>query len=139
LFFRSQGYVHPRYATPIVALVTQAVIASTMALSGTYDALITYVVFASFVFYALSAGAVLRLRRTAPSITRPYRAWGYPVTPIVFIGFAIWLVFNTVKETPTESAVGAGLILLGLPGYWYWGGRKSRLVSSAHEYHSHRT
>ena len=120
MFFRSQGIVHPRYATPTVALLTQGVIASALTAFGTYDQLITYVVFAQFVFYALSAGAVIKLRRTAPHVARPYRTWGYPVTPIVFIGFAIWLVFNTIVETPKDSAIGAGIVLLGLPGYWYW-------------------
>jgi basic amino acid/polyamine antiporter, APA family len=120
MFFRSQGFVHPRYATPTVALVTQGVIASILTALGTYDQLFTYVVFAQFVFYALSAGAVIRLRQTAPQVTRPYRTWGYPVTPIVFIGFAIWLVYNTIVETPKDSAIGTGLILLGLPGYYYW-------------------
>ena len=85
-----------------------------------YDQLATYVVFAQFVFYALSAGAVLRLRRKAPEIPRPYRTWGYPLTPVIFIAFAIWLVLNTIVATPKDSAIGAGLILLGLPGYFYW-------------------
>jgi len=120
MFFRSQGIVHPRYATPAVALLTQGVIASALTAFGTYDQLFTYVVFAQFVFYALSAGAVMRLRRTAPQLARPYRTWGYPVTPIVFISFAVWLVYNTIVETPKDSAIGAGIILLGLPGYWYW-------------------
>jgi amino acid transporter len=131
VFFRAQGLVHPRYGTPIVALVTQGVIASVLTLvprcvfgicspRPLYDQLATYVVFAQFVFYALSAGAVIRLRRKAPHLERPYRTWGYPVTPIVFIAFAIWLVANTIVETPKDSAIGAGLILLGLPGYYYW-------------------
>src|SRR5438105_6004911 len=120
LFFRSQAYVHPRYATPTVALLTQGAIASILTLLGTYNQLILYVVFAQFVFYALSAGAVLRLRQTAPQVARPYRTWGYPVTPLVFIAFAAWLVYNTIVETPKDSAIGAGLILLGLPGYYYW-------------------
>ena len=85
-----------------------------------YDQLATYVVFAQFVFYALSAGAVIRLRRRVPDAPRPYRTWGYPLTPIVFIVFAVWLVLNTIFETPKDSAIGAGLILLGLPGYYYW-------------------
>jgi APA family basic amino acid/polyamine antiporter len=135
-FLQSQGHLHPRYATPVVALVTQGVIASALTLvpnclsipgvfsvcsaSPLYDQLATYVVFAQFVFYALSAGAVLRLRRKAPEIPRPYRTWGYPLTPIIFIAFAIWLVLNTIVATPKDSAIGAGLILLGLPGYFYW-------------------
>ena len=124
LFFRAQGYVHPRYSTPTVALVTQAIIAAILAASGTYDALFTYVVFAEFLFYALSAGAVLRLRRSAPELPRPYRTWGFPWTPIVFIVCAALLVGSTIWNEPRESAVGAGLILLGLPGYLYWKRRR---------------
>jgi basic amino acid/polyamine antiporter, APA family len=78
------------------------------------------VVFAEFLFYALSAGAVLRLRRSAPLIARPYRTWGYPWTPIVFIACAALLVGNTIWTKPQESAIGAGLILIGLPAYLYW-------------------
>jgi len=142
-FFQSQGQLHPTYATPVVALITQGVIASALTLVPTcvsipgvfslcsprplYDQLATYVVFAQFVFYALSAGAVLRLRRKAPALPRPYRTWGYPLTPIIFIAFAIWLVINTIVATPKDSAIGAGLILVGLPGYWYW---KKRSPSS---------
>ena len=128
LFFRAQGTVHPRFATPTVALVTQGAIASVLALLGTYDKLITYVVFAQFVFYALSAAAVIRLRHTHPEVPRPYKTWGYPVTPVVFIAFAVWLVGNTIVETPRDSAVGAALILVGLPGYFYW--RKNRPIAS---------
>ncbi|MGH7673150.1 MAG: APC family permease [Gemmatimonadales bacterium] len=120
LFFRWAGTVHPRFATPMPSLLAQGAISAVLALTGKYDQLATYVIFASFVFYALSCGAVIRLRRTAPAVARPYRTWGYPVTPLVFIAFAAWLVGNTVAELPRESAVGAGLILLGLPGYWYW-------------------
>src|SRR5207237_8595008 len=82
--------------------------------------LIVCVVVAQLVFSALSAGAVIRLRHTAPQVARPYRTWGYPVTPLVFIAFAAWLVYNTIVETPKDSAIGAGLILVGLPGYYYW-------------------
>jgi basic amino acid/polyamine antiporter, APA family len=120
VFFRSQGIVHPRFATPVVALVTQGAVSAALTLTGRYDQLFTYVVFAQFVFYASSAGAVILLRRRAPQLARPYRTWGYPVTPLVFIACAVWLVANTIAESPRESAVGAGLILLGLPGYWYW-------------------
>lgn len=124
LFFRSQGIVHARYATPTVALLTQGALASVFALLGTYDTLITYIVFAQFVFYGLSAAAVIKLRRSAPDLARPYRTWGYPVTPVVFVAFAIWLVANTIVETPGESAIGVGLILVGLPGYWFWKKRR---------------
>jgi len=124
LFFRSQGTVHPRFATPVTALATQGVISAVLALTGRYDQLFTYVVFAQFLFYALGCGAVMRLRRVAPDIARPYRTWGYPVTPIVFIAFALWLVGNTIRQKPLDSAVGAGIIMVGLPGYWYWKRRR---------------
>ena len=120
LFFRAQGYVHPRFATPTIALITQAVISAVLAASGTYDALFTYVVFAEFLFYALSAGAVLRLRMRAPQLPRPYRTWGYPWTPIVFILCAALLVGTTIWKKPRDSSIGAGLILIGLPAYVYW-------------------
>ena len=136
VFFPSQGRVHPRYATPVVALLTQGVIASALTLVPNcltipgvfslcsprplYDQLATYVVFAQFVFYALSCAAVIKLRRTARDLPRPYRTWGYPLTPIIFIAFALWLVANTIVATPKDSLIGAGLILVGLPGYYYW-------------------
>src|SRR5438552_4373735 len=120
LVFRSQAYVHPRFGTPTVALVTQGIVAVALTAFGTYDLLFTCVVFAEFLFYALSARAVIKLLRAAPLGARPSRTWCLPATPIIFIGFAIWLVYNTIVETPKYSAIGAGLILLGLPGYYYW-------------------
>lgn len=122
-FFAWAGRVHPRWATPVTALVVQGAISVALLFTGTYEQLATYVVFASFVFYGMSCAAVIRLRRTRPDLPRPYRAWGYPVTPLVFIGFAAWLVGNTVAEAPRDAAIGAGIILAGLPGYWYWKGK----------------
>ena len=60
------------------------------------------------------------MKTTEPDLPRPYRAWGYPATPVVFIAFALYLVADTILQTPRESAVGAGLVLMGLPAYWYW-------------------
>ena len=119
-FFAWAGRVHPRWATPVIALVVQGAISVALLFTGTYEQLATYVVFASFVFYGMSSAAVIRLRRTRPDLPRPYRAWGYPVTPLVFIGFAAWLVGNTIAEAPRDAAIGAGIILAGLPGYFYW-------------------
>lgn len=119
-FFAWAGIVSPRYGTPVAALIAQGGIAGALTLSGSYDQLATYVVFASFLFYAMSAAAVIRLRRKAPQLARPYRAWGYPVTPLIFIAFAAWLVGNTIAEQPRDAAIGAALIALGLPGYFWW-------------------
>jgi amino acid transporter len=119
-FFPWAGRVHPTLGTPVPALLAQGLVAAALALTGTYEELFTYVVFASWVFYALGCAAVLRLRRTKPDLPRPYRAWGYPVTPLVFIGFAAWLVGSAIVETPREAAVGVIIVAAGLPGYWYW-------------------
>ena len=134
LFFQWAARVDRRFDTPLLALVAQGVLSAVLALSGTYQQLITYVVFASWLFYAMSAAAVIRLRHKAPGLARPYRAWGYPVTPIVFIGFATWLVGMTIVETPMESAIGAGIVLAGVPAYWYWarrdeGGERRRVMT----------
>jgi len=120
VMFRAIGWVHPRWRTPVTSLVVQAAIAITLALSGDYEKLAGYVIFASFLFYALGCGAVVRLRHTRPDLPRPYRTWGYPVTPIVFIAFATWLTVNSIVEAPRDAAVGAGLIAAGLPFYLYW-------------------
>src|SRR2546427_12896778 len=113
------GDVHPQFLTPVNSLVVQALIAIALALSGTYDQLFTYVIFGEFVFYALACGAVIRLRTQAAALPRPYRAWGYPLTPIVFIAFATWLVGKTIPEQPPESAVGLASTPPGRAGAWW--------------------
>jgi APA family basic amino acid/polyamine antiporter len=120
LFFKSMAEVNAKFRTPLVALIIQGVWACTLTLSGTYDQLYTYVVFASWLFYAMSCGAVIILRRKAPQMARPYKTWGYPVVPVVFILFAVWLMANTIIEAPRDAAIGAGIIALGLPLYYYW-------------------
>jgi APA family basic amino acid/polyamine antiporter len=122
LMFRWIGGVHPRFLTPVPSLLVQGVISCLLALSGTYDQLFTYVIFTEFLFYAAMCAAVIRLRRRAPELPRPYRAWGYPFTPLAFIAFAIWLVYNTVIEKPIDSLVGAAILAAGLPLYFYWKG-----------------
>ncbi len=124
--------VHPRFVTPVPSLVAQGVVAIALtwistepSWKNTYHRLFTYVVLAEFVFYAMSCGAVLLLRRRAPDLPRPYRAWGCPVTPVIFIAFSLWLVANTAFQQPLDAGVGAALILAGLPVYFlrrYWAG-----------------
>lgn len=131
-FFRWAGTLNQRYQVPVTALAVQGVWAATLVLAGTYEQLATYVVFVAFLFYAMSCAAVMVLRRREPGLARPYRAWGYPVTPIVFIAFALFLVGNTIVETPLESLVGGGLLALGLAFYyglgWHRGWRDRGLA-----------
>jgi APA family basic amino acid/polyamine antiporter len=118
LFFRSLARVHPRYRTPVPSLWAQSAWSMLLALSGSYSQLYTYAVFAALVFNAMPAAAVFVLRRTRPDHPRPYRAWGYPVVPMLFILASLLLIGNTLKASPVESFAGLGLVALGLPAYW---------------------
>ncbi len=118
-FFPWAARLHPGFRTPNTALVVQGIWTALLALSGSYLQLLTYMVFVSFLFYALSSAAVIALRRREPELPRPYRTWGYPLTPVVFILFAAYLIGNTILASPRDAAVGLGLLALGLPVYWY--------------------
>jgi APA family basic amino acid/polyamine antiporter len=118
LFFRSLARVDPRHRTPVASLWAQSAWALLLTASGTYSQLYTYVVFASVVFHAMIAFAVFVFRRRRPDQPRPYRTWGYPVVPALFILACLLLIGNTLKESPVESFAGLGLVALGLPAYW---------------------
>jgi len=124
LFLRSAAAVHPRFHTPHVAIVMLTAWASLLALSGTYEQLFTYVAFGSILFSVAGGLAVFRLRRRLPDHPRPYRAWGYPVVPGIFVLGGTAFVINTLVERPWQSLAGLGLVALGLPAYWY--GRATR-------------
>jgi basic amino acid/polyamine antiporter, APA family len=120
VFFPSASRVHPKYRTPHLAIVGLTAWSAILALSGTYDQLFTYVMFASILFNVATGLALFRLRQTMPDRHRPYRAWGYPWVPAIFILGSIAFVMNTLVERPVQSLAGLGLVLLGLPAYWYW-------------------
>jgi APA family basic amino acid/polyamine antiporter len=112
--------VHPVHRSPHVAIAGITIWSSLLALSGTYVQLFTYVVFASVLFSMLGGLALFRLRRTRAAVTRPYRTWGYPVVPALFVLGSIFVVSNTLAGRPFESIAGLGLLALGLPAYFYW-------------------
>ncbi len=120
LFFRALAVIHPSYRTPVASLLAQGIWASLLVLTGTFNQLFTYVIFASWIFYAMTAGAVMILRKRSPELERPYKVWGYPVTPAVFILFSLYLVFNTIIEDPRDALIGTCIILAGLPAYFFW-------------------
>jgi APA family basic amino acid/polyamine antiporter len=91
-----------------------------LTLSGSYNSLYTYVVFVAVVFHVATGAAVFVLRRRQPDLARPYRTWGYPVVPTLFIAASLLLVGNTLFEKPTASLWGVLLVSLGLPAYFYW-------------------
>jgi len=120
VFFRSLAVIHPRYRTPVRSLWAQSAWAMVLTASGTYEQLFTYVVFAALLFHVATGAAVFVLRRTRPDAPRPYRVWGYPVVPILFILSSLLLVQNTLFEKPLESVLGLFLVALGVPAYLYW-------------------
>jgi APA family basic amino acid/polyamine antiporter len=125
LFFRRLADVHPRFGTPAVSIVAGTLWAMVLAASGTFEQLLTYVVFVGWIFYALGAACVFVLRRTKPHADRPFRVPGYPWTPLLFIIAATALVANTIATQPIRAAVGIGVVLLGLPVYFVWRGKPS--------------
>jgi APA family basic amino acid/polyamine antiporter len=129
LFFKGMGYVHPTYRTPTTSLIVQCAWASLLTLSGTFDQLFTYVMFAGWIFYAFGAAGVFILRRKFPRQDRPYSVPGYPWVPLVFVGVATWFVLNTLLTQTADSMVGLLLLGLGLPFYLYW--KRSMLRQAA--------
>jgi len=120
LFFAAAGKVSKKFNTPSNALILQGIWSCILTFTGTFNQLITYVIFASWIFYGMSAGAVIILRKKMPDLERPYLTPGYPWVPIIFILFAILLTLNTVLEAPRDAAIGTFIILSGLPFYFYW-------------------
>ncbi len=118
LFFKSLAYVSPRTHVPVKSLVVLAFWACVLALSGSFDTLTDYAIFALTLFYALVAASVFIFRKRQPDADRTYRVWGYPFVPIIFLVVSAWLIVQTISSHPRQSGIGLALILLGLPVYW---------------------
>jgi APA family basic amino acid/polyamine antiporter len=120
LFFRRAGVLEPRHHTPVFALVIQCLWACLLTLTGSYSDLLDYVVFAVLLFYILTIAGVFVLRRTRPDLDRPYRAFGYPFLPAVYIAAAAAIEILLLIYKPNYTFPGLGIVLLGVPVYWIW-------------------
>jgi APA family basic amino acid/polyamine antiporter len=120
LFFKSLGRLSPRTRVPVRALAAQAAWSIVLVFSGSYDTITDYAIFAVLIFVALATASVFLFRRRMPDATREYRTLGYPVVPVLFLLVAGWLIVSTLFTTPDRALAGVGLMLLGLPFYWYW-------------------
>jgi basic amino acid/polyamine antiporter, APA family len=120
LFFHSLSRVHPSFGTPAFAVGAAGIWSAVLAASGTFEQLLTYVVFIGWGFYALAAASIFIYRKRDPEAIRPYRVPAYPFTPILFILAAAALVVNTIAAEPVRAAVGLGIVLLGAPAYAFW-------------------
>ncbi|MFN2400212.1 MAG: amino acid permease [Gemmatimonadaceae bacterium] len=120
VFFAKLAEVHPRFGTPAFAIIVSSLWAMVLAASGTFEQLLTYVVFVGFIFYGLGAMAIFTYRRREPNAARPFKVPAYPITPILFVASAAAIVVNTILTQPARAAVGIGFVLLGLPAYYAW-------------------
>ena len=127
VFFQFATRIQPSFHTPSGALIFLGAIAALLALTGTFEELYSLFVFAVWIFFGLTAIALLRLRKTAPDLPRPYRAWGYPWTPLIFLLAAVALTINLWMVRPVRSSLGLTVIVAGIPFFYRW--RKSPRAS----------
>jgi APA family basic amino acid/polyamine antiporter len=126
VFFPQVARLHRKYQTPSLAIALQSTWAIALTLTGTYGQLLDYVVFADWIFFGLTVGAVFIFRRTMKDAPRPFRMWGYPVTPALFVLAALAIVFSVVRVSPLQSAIGAALMAAGIPAFYYWTSRAKK-------------
>src|SRR5262245_22324041 len=120
VFFKRLTYIHPTFGTPTSAIVLQAVWSCLLILTNTWGTLFTYVSVIITLFSALTVGSVILLRYKHPDWKRPYKLWGYPIVPILFIVAHLWIVWGSVTEKPKESLIGLVIVCLGIPAYLIW-------------------
>jgi APA family basic amino acid/polyamine antiporter len=120
VFFARLAAVHPGFGTPAAAILGTAAWSTVLVLSGSFEQLLAYVVFMSWLWFALAALAIFVARRRQPAAVRPFRAPGYPVTPSLFVAAAFVIVVNTIVAQPVQSSIGLALALAGVPAYLFW-------------------
>ena len=125
-FFRFAGRVQPLFHTPSGALVFQGCVTALLVLTGTFEELYSLAIFSAWLFFLLTAVALIRLRIKEPGLPRPYRAWGYPWTPLVFAGAALAMTASLWWARPGRSSAGLAIILLGIPFFNFWQRRAVR-------------
>ncbi|HVB34344.1 MAG TPA: amino acid permease [Patescibacteria group bacterium] len=120
LFFRVARGIHPRFRTPANALIFQGCLAAVLALTGTFEDLFSLFIFVQWIFYGLATASMMRLRRKEPGLIRPYRSWGYPVVPVIFILGAVAVTSSVLIERPLRAGLALVAILVGLFFYRRW-------------------
>jgi len=125
LFFKSVGKLHPRYHTPTAGLIVQACWTVLLCVSGSYSQLLDYIIFAVLVFYILTIAGLFVLRIKRPDLPRPYKTWGYPLLPALYIIMATWICIVLLRYKPQYTWPGLVLVLLGIPVYLFWSRRST--------------
>jgi APA family basic amino acid/polyamine antiporter len=120
LFFRAAGKLNPRSGAPVTSLVLQGIWTCFLCISGSYGQLLDFTIFAALLFYILTIGSVFVLRVREPDTARPYRAFGYPVLPALYIAMAVWISAMLLRWKPQYTWPGLAIVLLGIPVYAVW-------------------
>jgi APA family basic amino acid/polyamine antiporter len=127
VFFQKVANIHPTFHTPAVAIIVQSLWAVVLIFFwGTFNELISYVVFTDWIFFGLAAASIFVFRKKNAAAERPYRTLGYPFTPLFFIAIAAWFVFKTLFEKPEQAIAGLGFLAVGVPVYFWWKRRSAR-------------
>ncbi|MGA8729048.1 MAG: amino acid permease [Terracidiphilus sp.] len=134
LFFKSVGKLHPRYRTPAAGLLVQACWTIVLCVSGSYSQLLDYIIFAVLVFYILTIAGLFVLRFKRPDAPRPYKAFGYPVLPALYITMATWICIGLLRYKPQYTWPGLVLVLLGIPVYLFWSRRSASQLHSGNNF-----
>ena len=126
LFFKAASKLHPRYKTPVAALVLQGIWTCLLCISGSYSQLLDYIICTELIFYIMTIGSLFVLRRKKPDAHRPYKALGYPVLPALYIVMAAWICIVLLRYKPQYTWPGIVIVLLGLPVYAIWSRKTHR-------------
>jgi APA family basic amino acid/polyamine antiporter len=120
LFFKKIAECHPKFLTPHVSIIAISVWSILLTLTGTFEQLFTYVVFGEWIFFGMTVFAVIVLRRKRPTLQRPYKTWGYPMTPLLFVLAAVFVAISSLIKEFRNAMFGLLIICLGVPAYLYW-------------------
>jgi len=120
MFFKKIAEVHPKFLTPHISIIAITVWATLLTLTGTFNQLFTYVIFGEWIFFGMTVASVIVLRKKRPDLERPYKTWGYPVTPIIFVLAAVYVAISALIGQFKNAMGGLLIILIGVPAYFFW-------------------
>ncbi|MDD8027098.1 MAG: amino acid permease [Acidobacteriota bacterium] len=129
LFFKKIAEVHPKFLTPHISIMAITAWSIILTLTGSFKQLFTYVIFGEWIFFGLTVAAVIVLRKKRPDLHRPYKTWGYPVTPIIFVLAAVYVAVGSLLSAFTNAMAGLLIICLGIPAYLYWNGKLKKAAA----------
>lgn len=126
MFFKKIAECHPKFLTPHVSIIAITIWSILLTLTGTFEQLFTYVIFGEWIFFGMTVFAVIVLRRKRPNLERPYKTWGYPVTPLLFVLAAVYVAVGSLLSSFRNAMFGLLIICLGIPAYLYWRGKMKK-------------